>query len=507
MEWRQTIRRCRVLVWSLVALDAVAVAAGLFGAAQSTAAWPGARKLFELLAGAHFCLVAMLGPTLGSAAIAEERRERTAGLLALTDLTGFDVVWSKFASRAATVLLIAAVGAPLLALPVLLGAPVSGQLPRLLLLGAVAGVTGTAVGLTVATLVFRAAQATILGLLAMLLLFVILPSAVQLLWLDPLPHAGALWWLDAWSPLFAFHHELIGVWPAMGWARCAGAVVVGAMLTAALLAASSRSWTPARLRMWDLEEAGPDLSTGADEESRPLDEARRHMAAAARFTPAMASGFFLVMFIGIVVVEQPRMTWEDLALGMMGVYFPVTWFLVNLAVVLYAARGFVVEKESGTLELLVSTPLSNAALVWNQIGRALRRTGWVPATLVGCQLALWAAGGEPKPSEAASVMMVAGTPWAVGTRVAHFCLVLVAGLWLSAWCRNLTRALLGALVAFLVLTWVCAAVSDWLLHVAGAHAGAGARLALAAWGLSWRLATAGLLLWSLIRNLRVFASR
>ena len=179
---------------------------------------------------------------------------------------------------------------------------------------------------------------------------------------------------------------------------------------------------------------------------------------------------------------------------------------MDLAAALYTAHAFAVQKQDGALELLASTPLTNAALVWNELARLMRKVSYVPATLAGCQLALWAAGGEPKLAEASSVIMLA-------TRVFHYYLVMVAGLWLSAWSRNLTRAILAALMVFVGFTWACAAVSESVLnyitaqHLVTAPHGVRWCAALALGGALARVAAAAALQVWLIHGLRRFATR
>ena len=511
-EWRLSFRRYRFVPMLLLGLN---VALGAFclwltftGAARGYASW----AFFQTIAGAHFVFVAMIGPVLGSAAVVEERRNRSAGLLILTDLSRWDIVLAKFASRAAMLLLIFVISAVLPALAASVAFTNVGHLARLMAIAAMAGVGGLAIGLCCSMLAMRASQATIFGYFAALLMFVILPAAAQLLWLETtVPKAPPLW-LDAWSPLFAFHHELTGFWPVMATARCCSSVGVGLLMTVVLVLISAWLWTPARLQAWELAELTP-LGAIASENKTRLHQIRPTRLLVGRFGPAAACGFFLVMFLGIVVVERPNMTWEQLALGMSGIFFPVSWFLINLGLALYGARAFAEEKENGTLELLATTPLSNAALVWNKTASLLRRVGLVPAALVACQLALWLPGGEPPVTDVRSVMMLGGTPLAVGTRVIHFYLVIIGALWLSARCRTLTRSTLTVLVAFLGLILVSSAVSDWILGLGGLRAAltspggrwAGGVLAVAS--LLWRLTVAIILHLSLTNKLRVFATR
>jgi len=513
-EWRLSFRRYRFMPMLLLGLNVAAGAISLWliviGSARGHAGW----AFFQTIAGAHFCFVAMIGPVMGSAAVVEERRNRSVGLLVLTDLSRWDIVLAKFASRAAMLLLIFVISA---VLPWLAGSVALadfGHVLRLLAITAVAGAGGLAIGLCCSMLAPRASQATIFSYFAALLLFVILPSAAQLLWLEAaMPKAPPLW-LDAWSPLFAFHHELTGFWPAMAAARCASSLGVGLLLTVALVLISAWLWTPARLQGWEQAELPPLVpAVFQSKTAARLQQIRPTRLLVGRFGPTAACAFFLVVFMGTVVIECPHMSWEELGLGMSGIFFPVSWFLINLALALYGAHAFAEEKENGTLELLATTPLSNAALVWNKTAALLHRVGLVPATLVACQLALWLPAGDPPATDSRSVLMLGGTPLAIGTRVIHFYLVIIGALWFSARCRTPTRAMLAVLVAFMGLTLGISAVSDWILGLGGLRAalsspgGQLAGVVLAIGSLLWRLAAAIILHLSLTNKLRVYATR
>src|SRR5688572_25003951 len=89
--------------------------------------------LFGILAFYAFALSALAGVFLTADSLSEEKREGTLGLLFLTDLRGYDVVFGKFLAMSlnATYGLIALL--PVLALPLLLGGVTGGEFWRMAL--------------------------------------------------------------------------------------------------------------------------------------------------------------------------------------------------------------------------------------------------------------------------------------------------------------------------------------------------------------------------------------
>lgn len=80
-----------------------------------------AQTLFETLTLTQWFLVAFIAPALTTSAITMEREQRTIDLLIMTPLSRFAIVWGKFASALAFVVVLILCGMPLVAVLFLLG--------------------------------------------------------------------------------------------------------------------------------------------------------------------------------------------------------------------------------------------------------------------------------------------------------------------------------------------------------------------------------------------------
>lgn len=89
------------------------------GVQRSTAGL--AQTLFETLVATQWFLVAFITPALTTSAITMEREQRTYDLLVMTPLSRFAIVWGKFASALAFVVVMILCGMPLVAVLFLMG--------------------------------------------------------------------------------------------------------------------------------------------------------------------------------------------------------------------------------------------------------------------------------------------------------------------------------------------------------------------------------------------------
>lgn len=80
-----------------------------------------AQTLFETLVMTQWFLVAFITPALTTSAITMEREQRTFDLLVMTPLSRFAIVWGKFASAVAFVIVMILCGMPLVAVLFLMG--------------------------------------------------------------------------------------------------------------------------------------------------------------------------------------------------------------------------------------------------------------------------------------------------------------------------------------------------------------------------------------------------
>lgn len=132
-ELRVAARR-RGTYWGRLAAAGLgwAVAAWTLLAASSITAQNGA-LIFKVLAVLVFVYTAVAGLLATSNCLSEEKREGTLGLLFLTDLKGYDVVFGKLASTSAKTICGVLAVAPALAISIVLGAVTQDEVMRAML--------------------------------------------------------------------------------------------------------------------------------------------------------------------------------------------------------------------------------------------------------------------------------------------------------------------------------------------------------------------------------------
>src|SRR5580658_1258794 len=132
-ELRVAARR-RGTYWGrlIVAVVGWAVAAWILLAANGPGAQNGA-VVFKVLAVLVFAYAALAGLLSTSDCVSEEKRDGTLGLLFLTDLKGYDVVFGKLVSTSLTSIHGVLAVAPALAVSIVLGAVTQGEVTRVML--------------------------------------------------------------------------------------------------------------------------------------------------------------------------------------------------------------------------------------------------------------------------------------------------------------------------------------------------------------------------------------
>jgi ABC-type transport system involved in cytochrome c biogenesis permease component len=130
----RTAARRRATYWGRLAAAVMgsAVAAWVLIAASDLGIRTGA-LVFEVLSGVVFVYAALGGLLATADCISEEKRDGTLGLLFLTDLKGYDVVFGKLASTSVKIICGVLAVAPALAVSIVLGAVTGGEIVRVVL--------------------------------------------------------------------------------------------------------------------------------------------------------------------------------------------------------------------------------------------------------------------------------------------------------------------------------------------------------------------------------------
>lgn len=317
-----------------------------------------------------FCLGAGLRTT--SDCISEEKREGTLGLLFLTDLRGYDVILGKLASNSLSTFYAILAIFPVLALPILLGGVSLGQFWRVVLSLLVTLLLSMSLGILLSTYGWEGRRSAALGTLLLLLLNAAPPSfAVYFSIIGGSTGPDGDWMVlsPAFASAAAFDVFYLR-WNQQFWTSIA--LQIG-MASAALLWASlaiPRLWQdrPATVRTQTLREKWKLWKLGHSAErrnfrSRLLDvNPILWLASRDRLRPALVWGY-----LGIVACVW---VWAALKVGE-DWFDPVTYDFTGLLLLISlkawiaveAARRFTDERAAGSLELLLSTPLTTAELL------------------------------------------------------------------------------------------------------------------------------------------------
>ncbi|MDB6020338.1 MAG: family transporter protein, partial [Pedosphaera sp.] len=346
--------------------------------------WSMGQVQFSVLKWIAFIFAASVGVFLTSDALSEEKREGTLGLLFLTDLRGFDVVFGKLISQSLRAFYGLLAAFPILALPLLAGGVTGAEFGRVMLVICNTLFLSLAIGLFVSSLSREVMKAMNGALLLSLLFLVGLP------WADM--------WLAHWnetlfkcifsmaSPGYLFvkapnlhPHDYwlyLGVQHLLGWGFLAVACVIVPRAwqektsgKISLLARLSGTWRYGGRRG---RLAFRNRLLGRD----PI----LWLALRDRWLPRF------VLVVSLLMVGWAG--WDLYSNWISSKPFPgttSTWGLLMTGVVLWmssqACRLYLDSVRNGAMELILVTPMSPSQLVRGQWA-ALWRTFIIPLCLV-----------------------------------------------------------------------------------------------------------------------------
>jgi ABC-type transport system involved in multi-copper enzyme maturation permease subunit len=313
--------------------------------------------------------------------LSEEKREGTLGLLFLTDLRGYDVVLGKLAATSVSAFFGLLAIFPVIALPILLGGVTQGEFWRTLLVLVDTFLLSLAIGVFVSVWCWDARQAAGANLLLLLAIMALPPAC-----------AGAIAYFSPGNivvhelcfscPVYAFFYGFeinYRAGPAHFW----WSVGIIHFLTWVLVALASfrapYSWQDRAAGAGKIRwrERWQQWVYGRPDQRQAL---RRRLlqvnafcwlASRARWKPALVWSF--LGFVGcwwLYLRLKMEMNWWDESLGL------TTAVMLNcvfkLWIAIEAGQRLAEEQKMGTLELLLSTPLSEREVVRGQLV-ALRR--------------------------------------------------------------------------------------------------------------------------------------
>ena len=362
-ELRVATRR-RVTYWSRVVAGIVAVALTAW-MLQTTGRFVTpelvGQRLFRLVSELAFLCCLFPGVVLTADCLSEEKRDGTLGLLFLTDLKGYDVVFGKLAGTSLGAFYALLAIFPVLAIPLILGGVTPGEFWRMAAVLANTLLLSLATGLLVSAASWRAQRAMMGTACAM----------VAIVWF--LPELGG--WFRSLSPLTAFRAVFdVNYRPNPG--AYFNSLLMGHGVSWMLLLMASwlapRLWRhensfrlpgiPAKLAKEMAGRTRPVLGDAnpaswlATRDSQQVWIWGTLLLALAGWTLALVTKFGKSPFPGVAVCAAFTLH--------LGIQF---WIAFE------AARRFNEDRRSGALEMLLSTPLTVEEIVRGQIQSLTRQ--------------------------------------------------------------------------------------------------------------------------------------
>ena len=429
-----------------------------------------------------FCLFA--GIFLTADCLSEEKREGTLGLLFLTDLRGYDVVFGKLiATSVHSVYGLLAIF-PVLALPLLMGGVTGGEFWRLVLVLMATLFLSLSLGMAVSALAREARQAMAGTFLGMLVLAGVLPA---LWWLGLLVFrsrpSGVLLWSSPvcafWATFDATYRGSIGrhqFWMSLLTVSLLG---LGLLVLAAVLL--PRAWQSrardAREGWAAAKPSGQGAGLSVERQARLTKSLEanpyRWLASHAR-SPNIPAGIILALLVLVwfcflaasVALANgsrdmfPMSLFTAFALHLVGKY---------LAAV-EATRQLGEDRRSGALELLLVTPLKETQILSGQRLALKRHSVRLKMLLVCVNLCLCVAVlVHPRHMPIGSREQAGFVELFLGGIImvfVDFNAIQTVGMWMALRARSQQRAILATLAALVLVPWM-AMFLLWVLAIAG----------------------------------------
>jgi len=431
-----------------------------------------AMGLFLLLTGSAVLYCLLSGVWFTADCLSEEKREGTLGLLFLTDLKGYDVVLGKLAATSLNAFYAVLAFVPILALPLLLGGVTPGEFARMALVIVNTLFFSLALGIGVSAMSRSPRKAMAMTFALMLFFTAVLPAWGAWQTANSRTARGQVGrpWLVS-SAGFSYAQALdlnYRTAPEEFWSSVAVIHGLGwlSLVLASLIA--PRAWqdapTGARSLRWREQWhwwSYGNLEERAGYRKQLLDQgAYFWLAARARLSPAYVWAALGVVACGWVWgLARSRRDWLE------PTTYVLTGLLLNLVIKVWfgleAGRTLAEDRRQGTLELLLSTPLTVKELLRGQL-LALKRQFLGPVVVILAVFFLFmvtAGGNELSQMDPTDRSLWIFCWWGgMVMLLADLTALYWLGMWKGLTARNPTRAALTNLACILVLPWVALAL-------------------------------------------------
>jgi ABC-type Na+ efflux pump permease subunit len=422
-----------------------------------------ALTLFGILTGGAVLYSLFSGVRATADCLSEEKREGTLGLLFLTDLKGYDVVLGKLAANSLDSFYGAVAVMPILAIPLLLGGVTIGEFQRMGLVAINALFFSLTLGICVSAMSKSARRAGAATFLIILLFAGIAPIiGFWVMYSGRFRAMSSYFFMpSAWTSFYYAFDLNYKPGAKSFWQSQAVVHALGWIFLVAASLIAPRSWKerPAGVQMlrwrerWQLWSFG-NLAQRRAFRSRLLDEnAFFWLAGRARLKPASVWAVLGLFACGWI--------WGLARFHRDWLFSPVylaTGFLLNTLIkgwfAIEAGRQIAEDRRQGTLELVLSTPLTVREIIRGQ-ALALRRQFLGPTlALLGVELFFLVASPynvEPGDDHAGWVSLWAASMLML---VADLPALFWVGTWQSLVAKNPHRAAFATLLRIVILPWV-----------------------------------------------------
>ncbi len=468
-------RRSTYWLRSAAALVVLMIAAWFFLVARDQPPHQISMVLFGLLTGGAGLYCLFSGVRYTADCLSEEKRDGTLGLLFLTDLKGYDVVFGKLVANSLSSLYGVLAVVPMLALPLLLGGVTPGEFGRMALVTLNTLFFSLAAGICVSSLCRSARHAMGMTLLLILLLAAVLPAfgawlafvaqarQVPVAFLMPSPGfsyalafdqlykslgRGAFWW-----SLLLIH--------GMGWLFLTLASVIAPRTWQDRPAGTQQLRWKERLRGWSYGNSAERAAF----RRRLLDKnAFFWLVSRARLKPVLVWVVLALLAGGWAWgLAKYRHEWLN------SFIYLTTGILLNLLMKGWVAsetgRQFAEDRTHGALELLLSTPLTVREILRGQL-LALKRQFFGPLIVVLTVFVIFMVAAVSEmtlPEDRVSWILF----WMalIGLMIADLTGLYWAGMWQGLTAKNPNRATSASLARILVLPWIAFAAVSLVLSL------------------------------------------
>ena len=483
-----------------------------------------AMGLFWILTGSAVFYCLLSGVWFTADCLSEEKREGTLGLLFLTDLKGYDVVFGKLVATSLNGFYAVLAVVPILALPLLLGGVTPGEFGRMALVVVNTLFFSLALGMWASAMSRSPRKAMAMTLAAHSALYGRFAGLRGMAvnggqgaasgdgWL--LPSAGFSYYLAFDVPYTTHAREFwwsVAVIHGLGWVFLVLASVIAPRAWQERPAGAQALRWRERWQWWSYG----DFAERAAFRRRLLDRSAYFwLAARARLGPA-----YVWAVLGLVAcgwawgLARSRRDWLDQST------YVLTGLLLNLLIkvwfALEAGRQLAEDRRQGALELLLSTPLTVQEILRGQL-LALKRQflGPMVVTLLVFFLFLMAAASDEMLLENPEDRSFWVLCWAAGMvmLVADLAALYWVGMWKALTAKNPTRAAASNLGRILVLPWVALALGALVMSLTWPNAEnePAQKLLLGAWlgvGLAVDLGFGAWARYKLLTEFRLAATR